>query len=63
MLTALENILRMNSTEFQIAALHGLGHLEHKGKESLIQTYLKKHPHLDDEIRDYAMACITGDVM
>lgn len=60
---ALEKILFIDSLDCQGAALHGLGHLDHPDKESLINKYLSKHEDLDPEIRRYATSCIGGNVL
>jgi hypothetical protein len=62
MFSALTHILRMDSIACQTAALHGLGHLRHRDTEAAIQAYLASNPMLDDEHRQYAVACISGDI-
>lgn len=59
----LGDVLYLNSLDCQIAALHGLGHLRHPETETLILQYLESHPELDSEVKKYAMACITGEIM
>jgi hypothetical protein len=63
MFLALKKILFLDSLECQAAALHGLGHLDHSDKESLINKYLSERPDLHPNIRRYAIACINGNVL
>ncbi|HEY6330223.1 MAG TPA: hypothetical protein VI756_12865 [Blastocatellia bacterium] len=63
MCLALKEILQMDSLDCQIGALHGLGHLDHPGKQDLINHYLRSHPDLPEEIRSYALASIEGNVL
>ena len=63
MFRALKQILFMKSIYCQTAALHGLGHLKHIGKEALIKKYLNKNPGVEKQIRDYALACISGNIL
>ena len=44
---ALKKTLFLDSLDCQGAALHGLGHLDHSEKRSVINKYLKEHPDLD----------------
>lgn len=60
---ALNRILFLSSLDCQTAALHGLGHLEHSDKESLINKYLNAHRDLDPDTRRYAVSCIEGNVL
>jgi len=62
MLHALSEILTLDSPECQRAALHGLGHLAHPEKSPVIDKYLETHPHLDADLRKYALAAIVGEV-
>jgi hypothetical protein len=63
MFEALSHILKMESHECQVSALHGLGHLEHEGKRALIEGYLASHPGIDAGIKEYALAAIEGRVL
>ena len=63
MFLALEKILLLDSLDCQAAALHGLGHLDHSDKESLIRKYLNEHRDLHPDIRRYATSCIKGNVL
>jgi hypothetical protein len=62
MLVALSQILKLDSIDCQVSALHGLGHLEHSGKRKVIEQFLAT-PNLDDEMRNYATAAIEGKVL
>jgi hypothetical protein len=62
MFGALRQILEIESPACQRAALHGLGHLRHPDTESVVTAYLERHPELSEDDRQYALACITGDV-
>ena len=59
----LSQMLKLASLDCQGAALHGLGHLHHPDTEQVIMTYLETHPELDEEMQDFALDCITGDIM
>ena len=63
MFTALSEILEMEEEHCQMAALHGLGHLDHTEKAALIKKYLDAQPDRLLEIREYAQACIKGDIL
>ena len=63
MLRALEAILQVPSRHCQMSALHGLGHLEHEGKEPIIRRFLAASPHVDSEMREYAEHAIAGNVL
>ena len=63
MYLALKKILFMGSLECQGAALHGLGHITHPGKQALIERYLRRHPDLQPNVRSYALASIEGKVL
>lgn len=63
MLAALSQILKLDSIDCQVSALHGLGHLEHSGKRKVIEQFLEAQPNLDDEMRDYATAAMKGRVL
>jgi hypothetical protein len=63
MFLALQKILFMDSFDCQGAALHGLGHLDHPDKKTLIKRYLKEYPDLHPDVRRYSMSAITGRVL
>ena len=62
MCAALTEILEIESPFCQLAALHGLGHLRHPETERTITRYLERNPGLSDEHREFALACITGEI-
>jgi hypothetical protein len=55
-------ILNLESRECQRAALHGLGHLNHPLTEQTIEAYLNENPMIDEELKEYAIKCITGEI-
>ena len=63
MLRALDEVLQVPSRHCQLSALHGLGHLEHEGREPIIRRFLAANPDVDDEMREYAEHAIAGDVL
>jgi len=63
MFETLAAILSLDSPICQRAALHGLGHLHHPGTQKLIQQYLREHPSLSEEQREYAIAAAAFKVM
>jgi len=63
MFETLSKIFDLDSQTCHGAALHGLGHLQHPHTEELINDYLKKHPSLTKERRDYALAAARFQVM
>lgn len=63
MLLAMERILSLPSSECQVAALHGLGHLRHPRKSRVIRRFLRAHPELDEQWRSFASAAIVGRVL
>jgi hypothetical protein len=63
MLEALSRVLKIESHECQISALHGLGHLEHERKREVIEEYLDSHPGIDAGTKEYALAAIEGRVL
>jgi hypothetical protein len=62
-LSALTGILTIPSVDCWQSALHGLGHLDHPGKQAVIERFLGDHPDLSDEGRAYALAAIDGEVL
>jgi hypothetical protein len=61
MFAALSRILKINSLDCQLSALHGLGHIEHQGKKDLIETFLRRNPNFAD--KEYALAAIDGKIL
>jgi len=47
----------------QYAALHGLGHLEHESRATVIQQYLESNTWLDPAQREYAERARCGDLL
>lgn len=60
---ALAHVLAIPSEECQLAALHGLGHVNHREKERLIRRFLAERPDLSPEVAAYAEASIAGKVL
>jgi len=56
-------ILALDSEFCQGAALHGLGHLHHPETAELIECYIRQHPSLTREQRDYALAAARFTVL
>jgi hypothetical protein len=63
MFQTLSSILALDPAFCQGAALHGLGHLHHPGTDELVQRYIKQHPSLSKEWREYALAAARFEVM
>ena len=63
MFEALARILELPTPYAQVSALHGLGHLDHPAKVSLIEEYLNKNLTLDDDFKKYARAAQDGKVL
>jgi hypothetical protein len=63
MFQALREILSLPARHCRYGALHGLGHLDHESKESVIRAYLKEHHYLDERLVRYAEEAISGRVM
>jgi hypothetical protein len=63
MFDTLAAILCLDSPTCQRAALHGLGHLHHPRTQELIQRYIKEHPSLSKEEKEYALAAAEFKVM
>ncbi|MGC2235394.1 MAG: hypothetical protein WA584_04500 [Pyrinomonadaceae bacterium] len=61
MFAALSQILEINNPDCQLSALHGLGHIEHKGKKILIEKFLRQNPKFGD--KEYALAAIAGKIL
>ena len=61
MFEALSRILEIDSIDCQMSALHGLGHIEHVGKKTLIEKFLRRHPRFED--KEYALNAIEGNVL
>ena len=63
MFRALQEILQSPALACQVSALHGLGHIEHIDKHTVIEDYLRRSENLDNETREYAIAAIKGEVL
>lgn len=53
-LPVLVDILALDSTDCQFAALHGLGHLRHERTYEVVQRFLVSHSSLEPRLRAYA---------
>ncbi len=53
-LPVLADILALESSDCQHAALHGLGHLRHERTHDVVQRYLMSHSALEPRLRAYA---------
>lgn len=63
MFRVLSRILLLESEHSRIDALHGLNHLAHPSKETLIRGYLARHPTLGEDHRLYAEGAISGALL
>jgi hypothetical protein len=63
MVTALQEVLMLPARHCQVSALHGLGHLEHASKRTIIEDFMRRNPSVDSELREYAHAAIAGKVL
>jgi hypothetical protein len=63
MFRVLSRILQLESEHCRIDALHGLNHLVHPNKETLIRGYLARYPGLDEDHRRYAEGAISGALL
>ena len=59
----LVRILRLDSKECQMAALHGLNHVYHPDTEKVINRYMSENTHLSEEDKKFALACSKGEMM
>jgi hypothetical protein len=62
MLESLSRVLKIESYDCQISALHGLGHLTHGGKKKIIEEFLNVRSTLDEKTKEYARAAMEGKV-
>jgi hypothetical protein len=62
MLESLSRILKIESLDCQISALHGLGHITHGDKKKVIEDFLNVHSTLDEKTRKYAREAMEGRV-
>jgi hypothetical protein len=63
MVRALEDVLRSPVRHCQMSALHGLGHLQHESKETIIRSFVAANRDIDSEVLQYANAAIAGTVL
>jgi hypothetical protein len=63
MLRALDQVLQLPARHCQMSALHGLGHLKHESKETIIRSFLSANRDVDDEVRQYAENAIAGRLL
>jgi hypothetical protein len=61
-LDVLTQILRLPNEDCQLAALHGLGHLDHKGREAVVARFLSRSD-LTEEVRAFGTAAQLGKVL
>jgi hypothetical protein len=57
----LSSILKIDSFDCQLSAIHGLGHIEHKEKKSLIETFLRRNPNFPE--KEFALNAIEGNIL
>jgi hypothetical protein len=60
---ALQEVLTLPARHCQVSALHGLGHLEHPSKGTVIEEFMRRNPSADSELREYAHAALVGKVL
>ena len=63
MFETLLKILAIRKDYIQLAALHGLGHLQHPGTKRAVEDFLKRNPKMDAYRVNYARQCIEGEMM
>ena len=63
MFETLAAVLRLDSESCQVAALHGLGHLNHPGTAALVHTFIAEHPALTAQTKEYALRAAKFDVL
>jgi hypothetical protein len=59
----LAEVLAIDSSICQGAALHGLGHLHHPQTNELIERFIDAHPSLTEEQKTYALAAAKFQVL
>lgn len=60
MFETLLDILQLESSDCQSAALHGLNHVRHPDTEKAVRNYIENHPGLTDAQVEYATLCANG---
>jgi hypothetical protein len=63
MVRALADVLQLPAQHCQMSALHGLGHLKHEAKETIIRTFIADGRDLNRELLEYAERAINGTVL
>lgn len=63
LLHTLTRIISLDNEDCRLSALHGLGHLNHPARQSIIQEFLHRHQNLEDEIREYAEQALLGNIL
>ena len=56
-------ILELPSLPCQMAALHGMNHVQHPETGSAVDRYLRQQSGLSPDERDYALACSAGSAL
>lgn len=59
----LSEVLAIESSICQMAALHGLGHLHHPLTVELIDRFIEQHPNLGEEDKKYALKAAKFEVL
>ena len=62
-LQALMAILEIPSHDCQLSALHGLNHLNHPGREYVIQEFLARNPDISEFTKEFARWAIQGNII
>ena len=63
MFGTLVRILELKSEPCQLAALHGLGHLQHPDTERVITDHIRAYPKLSDDHKEYAILCMNDEML
>ena len=59
MFEVLCRILNLDARSCQVAALHGLNHLEDPRTETVVKEWLARHPTLDQKLQTFAECCMV----
>jgi hypothetical protein len=59
MFDVLCRILNLDARSCQVAALHGLNHLEDPRTEVVVKEWLSRHPALDPKLQTFAESCMV----
>lgn len=60
-LEVLSDLVHHEDKHVQVAALHGLGHLEHPGRIAVVDDFIRRNPDLADD--SWVLQCRDGTVM